>query len=67
MNDDEMWDDMVDINGNLHGKHVDDYSDDEVWEVDSDAYSKRSVSSEDNYWSNIERSINIYVFPRILS
>ena len=49
MNDDEMWDDMVDINGNLHDKHVDDYSDDEVWEVDSDAYSKRSVSSKDNY------------------
>ena len=43
-----MWDDMVDIHGNLHGKHVDNYSDEEVWEVDSDAYSKRSVSDSDD-------------------
>ena len=48
MNEDDMWDDMVDIRGNKHRRYVEDYSDEEVWEVDSDAYSKRSVSDSDD-------------------
>lgn len=33
-----MWDDMVDIDGNVKGKHIlDDYIDEKNFEVDSDA------------------------------
>ena len=46
MNDEDMFDEMVDINGKIKGKKMsDNYIEDEAWEVDSDAYSIRSVSS----------------------
>ena len=44
-----MWDEMVDIHGKLHGKDVNmNYIDEGAWEVDSDAYSQRSVSDSDD-------------------
>ena len=55
-----MWDDMVDIHGNLHGRYVDNYSDEEVWEVDSDAYSKQSVSDSDDSPSFINDNTTDY-------
>ena len=49
MNEDDMWDDMIDIHGKLHGQEANmNYIDDEAWEVDSDAYSKQSVSDSDD-------------------
>ena len=45
-----MWDDMVDIDGIVKGKHIlDDYINEEAFEVDSDVYSIRSVSSTDEF------------------
>ncbi|PWA89064.1 phosphoenolpyruvate carboxylase 2 [Artemisia annua] len=49
MSHDDMWDNMVDIDGKLNGKDAcDSYIDEETWEVDSDVYSIRSVSSTDD-------------------
>ena len=48
--DDDLFDETIDIDGKIQGKHVyDSYMDDEAWEVDSDAYSRRSVSSNDGF------------------
>ena len=45
-----MFDKMVDIDGKIKGEHVyDNYMDDEAWEVDSDAYNIRSMSSNDGF------------------
>ena len=60
MNEPDMWDDMVDIHGNLHGRYVDNYSDEEVWEIDSDAYSKQSVSDSDDISSFINDNTTDY-------
>ena len=60
MDEETMWDDMVDIDGNLHGRYVDNYSDEEVWEVDSDAYSKQSVSDSDDLASFINDNTTDY-------
>ena len=60
IHDDNMWDDMVDIRGNLNGKHVDTYSDEEVWEVDSDAYSKSSATDSDDSSSFINDNTTDY-------
>lgn len=50
----DMWDDMVDIDGKINGKDVvNNYLDEEAWEVDSDAYSVRSVTDDDDLTSFI--------------
>ena len=49
MSHDDMWDHMVDIDGKLNGEDAfDSYIDEEAWEVDSDVYSIRSISSTDD-------------------
>ena len=61
MNDVDMWDDMVDIHGKINGKDINmNYIDDEAWEVDSDAYSKRSVSDSDDLSSFINDNTTDY-------
>ena len=60
MNEDSMLDDMVDIHGNLHGRYVDSYSDEEDWEVDSNAYSKESLSDSDDLPSFINDNTTDY-------
>ena len=56
-----MFDEMVDINGKIKGKNMsDNYIDDEAWEVDSDAYSNRSVSSGDDSSSFINDETTDY-------
>ena len=47
--EEDMFDEMVDIDGKVNGKkNCTNYIEDESWEVDSDAYSIRSVSSGDD-------------------
>ena len=56
-----MFDEMVDINGKIKGKKMsDNYIEDEVWEVDSDAYSIRSVSSSSDLSSFINDGTTDY-------
>ena len=61
MSDEDMFDEMVDINGKIKGKNMsDNYIDDEAWEADSDAYSIRSVSSGDDSSSFINDETTDY-------
>ena len=56
-----MFDEMVDINGKIKGKKMsDNYIDDEAWEVDSDAYSNRLVSSSSDLSSFINDETTDY-------
>ena len=61
MSDEDMFDEMVDINGKIKGKNMsDNYIDDEAREVDSNAYSIRSVSSGDDSSSFIDDETTYY-------
>lgn len=61
MSDEDMFDEMVDINGKIKGKKMsDNYIEDEAWEVDSDAYSIRSVSSSSDLSSFINDGTTDY-------
>ena len=61
ISDEDMFDEMIDINGKTKEDDMfDNYSDDESWEVDSDAYSVSSVSSGDESSSFINDGTTDY-------
>lgn len=54
IDDDDVRDQMVDINGKVNGKDICvNYIDDEAWEVDYDAYTKSSASKTNDLASFI--------------